>query len=423
MTNDGTQTLASVVVTDPLIPALSCTISNLAPGATDSSCTGTYTVTQSDLDAGSIVNTATALGTSPTGKTETGLDEVTITIDPAAQTRILSLDKTASATTYAATGDTITYAIEVSNAGNLTLENVVVTDPALGLTCNIGTLAPSASDDSCVGTYDITQADIDAGSFVNLASATAMGAATVTSEVTVTGPARSAVFTLAKTPRDDTNVAAGTEVTYSHLVTNTGNVTLTNITLTDMHTSAGGTQSLGFTPSNVIASLAPGASVTVTTAYTLTQADIDAGADITNTVTGTATSPAGTTVAPATSNASVDPEDQNASLNVVKTETDGSGSFNNLPATETFTFEVTNDGNATLTGFVLTDDLTGFSCALADIAPGASVTTCADNAPLSTTYTVQQSDVDSGALTNTVVVTNGTLEEDDSITLTGPDQL
>ncbi len=141
VTNDGTQTLASVVVTDPLIPALSCTISNLAPGATDNSCTGTYTVTQSDLDAGSIVNTATALGTSPTGKTETGLDEVTITIDPAAQTRILSLDKTASATTYAATGDTITYAIEVSNAGNLTLENVVVTDPALGLTCNIGTSA------------------------------------------------------------------------------------------------------------------------------------------------------------------------------------------------------------------------------------------------------------------------------------------
>ncbi len=258
---------------------------------------------------------------------------------------------------------------------------------------------------------------------MNLASATATGAATVTSEVTVTGPARSAVFTLAKTPSDDTNVAAGTEVTYSHLVTNTGNVTLTNITLTDMHTSAGGTQSLGFTPSNVIASLAPGASVTVTTAYTLTQADIDAGADITNTVTGTATSPAGTTVVPASSNATVDPEDQNASLNVVKTETDGSGSFNNLPATETFTFEVTNDGNVTLTGFVLTDDLTGFSCALADIVPGASVTTCADNAPLSTTYTVQQSDVDSGALTNTVVVTNGTLEEDDSITLTGPDQL
>ena len=165
--------MSSVVVTDPLIPTLSCTITDLAPGATDNTCIGLYTVTQEDLDLGSIFNEAEALGTSPTGLTETATDDNTITIDPAAQTSILALDKSASATTFTAVGETINYALEVTNAGNLTLENVVITDAVLGLTCNIGTLAPLASDDSCVGSHEITQDDIDAGSFFNEATASA----------------------------------------------------------------------------------------------------------------------------------------------------------------------------------------------------------------------------------------------------------
>ena len=423
VTNEGTQTLASVVVTDPLIPTLSCTVTNLAPGATDSSCTGQYTVTQDDLDAGVIVNTATAVGTGPTGLTDDATSTETMRIRPRAQTFILALDKSASQTSFSAVGETINYAIEVSNIGNLTLNNVVVTDPTLGLTCNIGTLAPLASDDSCIGSYQITQADIDASSVFNEATASATNATDVTSNVTVTGPTRTPMFTVEKTPSAATNVVVGTIVTYDHVVMNTGNVTLTDITLTDTHTSASGTQSLTFSPSNVIASLAPDTSVTLTTSYTITQGDIDLGADVTNMVNATATPPTGTTVAPASDNASVDLEDADPELSVVKTETDGTGTFTNLPATENFTFEVTNDGNVTLVGFVLTDDLTGFSCTLPDIAPDISVTTCADGSALSTTYTVVQDDIDTGALMNTVTVTNGTTQAEDTVTLSGPDQL
>ncbi|MCF2906714.1 DUF11 domain-containing protein, partial [Octadecabacter sp. CECT 8868] len=231
-------------------------------------------------------------------------------------------------------------------------------------------------------------------------------------------------FTVEKTASSDTEVVVGTVITYSHLVSNTGNVTLTDITLTDTHTStSGGTQLLAFTPSNVIATLAPDTSTTVTTTYTITQDDIDAGTDVTNTVSATATPPAGTTVDPATSDEVVDLADIDTALSVVKTESDGSGDFGDLPTDETFTFEVTNDGNVTLKGFTLTDDLTGFSCLLADIPPLTSVTTCGDGSPLSTTYTVLQGDIDTGSLTNTVTVTDGTVFAEDEVTLAGPDQL
>ncbi|MBU2994027.1 DUF11 domain-containing protein [Octadecabacter sp. 1_MG-2023] len=425
VTNDGTQTLTSVEVTDPLISGFSCTINDLAPGLTDdTTCSASYFVTQDDLDNGQIDNTASALGTSPTGLTETATDSATITIDPLAATSLLSVNKSASLSEFAAVGDEILYGIEVSNIGNLTLDDVVITDATLGLTCTIGTLAPLAMDDSCVGSHIITQADIDAGEFVNEASASATGAPTVTSGVTVDGPTRAPSFTVEKTASADTEVAVGTVVTYSHLVTNTGNVTLTDITLTDTHTStSGGTQSLAFSPSNVIATLAPDATTTVTTTYTITQDDIDAGSDVTNTVSATATPPTGTTVAPATDDEVVDLEDINTALSVVKTESDGSGDFGDLPTDETFTFEVTNDGNVTLKGFTLTDDLTGFSCLLADIPPLTSVTTCDDGSPLSTTYTVLQDDIDTGSLTNAVTVTDGTVVAEDEVTLAGPDQL
>ena len=72
---------------------------------------------------------------------------------------------------------------------------------------------------------------------------------------------------------------AGDQITYAFTVTNTGNVTLTNVTVTDpLVTVSGGP----------LASLAPAASdaATFTAVYTLTQGDIDAGT-FTNTATAT----------------------------------------------------------------------------------------------------------------------------------------
>ena len=60
VTNTGTTTESGIVsVSDNLIPDVSCPPGSLAPGASET-CTGSYTVTQADVDAGSVTNTATA---------------------------------------------------------------------------------------------------------------------------------------------------------------------------------------------------------------------------------------------------------------------------------------------------------------------------------------------------------------------------
>ncbi len=69
-------------------------------------------------------------------------------------------------------GQTITYTMVVTNDGNVTLSNVVITDALPGLSplsCTQPiTLAPGASN-ICTATYVVTQTDLDAGKIVNSA--------------------------------------------------------------------------------------------------------------------------------------------------------------------------------------------------------------------------------------------------------------
>jgi uncharacterized repeat protein (TIGR01451 family) len=67
-------------------------------------------------------------------------------------------------------------------------------------------------------------------------------------------------------------------ITYTIVVENTGNVTLTNIAVADPKTGL----------DVIIASLAPGASVTYTETYTITLADLNSGS-VVNTATATYT--------------------------------------------------------------------------------------------------------------------------------------
>ncbi|WP_460490212.1 COG1470 family protein, partial [Belliella aquatica] len=208
--NDGDFTLTNVGVSDAL-PGLSAITqtsgtTTLAPGGS-AEFTATYTITQADVDNGSVVNTATATGTPPTGTDVTATDTETITVDNSAATASITITKSASQSTYGL-GDVITYTFTVENTGDFTLIGVKVEDALPGLsaitqTSGTTTLAPGGSAEF-TATYTITQADVDNGSVVNTATATGTPptgsdvTATDTETITVDNSAATASISIAK---------------------------------------------------------------------------------------------------------------------------------------------------------------------------------------------------------------------------------
>src|SRR5205085_2029186 len=169
-TNDGNVTLSGVSISDPTLGSLVCSGSTtLAPGGS-LTCTASYTIKQSDLDAGSVHNHATATnGNGVNAEADASVNAV--------QTKSLSLTKTAAPLTYSAVGQAITYTYVLKNTGNVTLAGPFsVTDDKQGVInpCGSGPLAPNAST-SCTSTHTITQADLVTGSITNKATASGNG--------------------------------------------------------------------------------------------------------------------------------------------------------------------------------------------------------------------------------------------------------
>ena len=228
--NTGNVTLTSVGVTDPLPgqSAVTCPNPSLAPGGSEV-CTASYTTSLADVNRGSVTNTGTASGTSPTGVTVTAQSVVTI---PATQSPAISLAKTASTSPFASAGTPVSYNYVVTNTGNVSLHSIVVNDPMPGLSsviCPDSTLDPGQSV-TCTASYTTTQADVDRGSITNTATAsgTPPTGPAKTAQASVTIPqSQSPSIGLEKSANISSFGAAGTLVTYSYKVTNSGNVSLT----------------------------------------------------------------------------------------------------------------------------------------------------------------------------------------------------
>ena len=331
VTNSGNEDLTNVSVTDPQmgLNAVNCPNGTLAQAASET-CTATYTTSQADVDAGSISNTGTASGTTPSGAVVQAVSSLTI---PANDTPSITLLKTAMPTVYSAPNTTITYSYLVTNAGNVDLSAVSVTDPQMGLNainCTSTTLAPGISE-TCAATYTTSQEDVDAGSISNTGTVNATTPSnqviTDTSPLTIQA-SDSPAISVVKSANPTSYSAPITTITYSYLVTNTGNEDLASVSVTD---SALGAVSC---PSD---QLAPLANETCTAPYTTTQADVDAGS-ITNTATASGTPQTGS-VATATStltiNAVVSP-----AITLVKTAS--VTSYSAAGTSITYSYKVTN---------------------------------------------------------------------------------
>lgn len=132
-------------------------------------------------------------------------------------------------------------------------------------------------------TYQITQSDMDVGSFTSSSVATASTATSGAEIITFTG-IREAKLLLSFDPSPE---LAGNQIAYTYKLTNTGNVTLSNPIVNLIGPTV--TDIVNCTGSN---SLLPGNSVDCTSLYTTKQADITAGT-VVNNATATATPPTG----------------------------------------------------------------------------------------------------------------------------------
>ena len=126
VTNSGPDTITGVGVSDNLIPTVNCPDSSLAGGASET-CTATYTVTQADVDAGSVTNTATASATDAYGDTLTSAPS-SVTVNASNASSSLTLVKSTTSSGYGAAGDTIPYSYLVTNTGTKTLHGISVSD-------------------------------------------------------------------------------------------------------------------------------------------------------------------------------------------------------------------------------------------------------------------------------------------------------
>jgi uncharacterized repeat protein (TIGR01451 family) len=372
--NAGNMTLTGITVSDPLV-------TNVVYASGDANSngkldlaetwtyTGSHTVTQAEIDNGGVVDPALKITNTATADSAQTDPQTASTSVLVAQNPHVSLTKAASLSDGGgaadAAGEVINYTIAIVNDGNMTLTHPVVSDPTVSDLAAVTSGGFNTGDTNHDGKLNIgetwhytadhtvTQADIDNGGVVNpgltisnTASATTdQGAsASATASVPV---AQNPSLALAKAGTfNDTNADGlaepGETISYSFTESNTGNMTLHNVAVSD---SGSGVTVSG----SPIASLAPGASdgTTYTGSYTITQADIDAGSKD-NTAGATSDN---ATSAPATAHV-VLPQSAHMSLSETATDPNNPSSAGD-PLN--YVFSLTNDGNVTLHSPGVTD--------------------------------------------------------------------
>ncbi len=475
VTNCGSVTLTNVTISEqdlsftgtgalPIPGALSQT--TLAPGES-ATATATYAITLADINAGGIDNQALAMGVDPMGAPVEDLSDTSNPNDPnetggdddPTNTNIgpdpcIVLTKGSSlnfgADGLATPGDLITYSYEVTNCGNVTLTNVTISEQDITFTGSGPLPVPGALSQTSLEpgesatattTYAITLADINAGGIDN--QALAMGVDPTGSSIedlsdtsnpndpnetggnddptnTNIGPDPCIVLTKGSSLDFGADGVAtpGDLITYSYLVSNCGNVTLSNVTISEQDLSFSGSGTLPIPGALSQTTLEPGESATASATYAITQADIDAGG-IDNQALAAGVDPSGTTVEdlsdtsnpndPNDTGGDDDPTNTNIGPDPCISLTKGSAldfgpdGIATLGDIITYTYEVTNCGNVTISDIEIIElDASFTGTGTLPTPTGLTSTTLepGESATASSTYAITQADIDAGGIDN-----------------------
>jgi len=262
---------------------------DLAVGATIH-CTATYTLTQADIDAGSVTNSASASGRDG-GDTVTGMSGlVPVSLRPNA-----SIGLEFDTATLSGDGSSIDFVFKATNTGNVTLTNVNLSQVSFNGNlpgdppCDITTLAPNDWTYCHAQPYNVVPNDRGATITADaLVEGTANGVGVVTGSSTVNATARGSFTIPSKqkpheskpshksapsidlTSNGGALSADGSQITYKFTITNDGNTSLSSVALIQMGFTGAGKPSISCATNR----LAPGATTTCTVTYTVQPADV-----------------------------------------------------------------------------------------------------------------------------------------------------
>jgi uncharacterized repeat protein (TIGR01451 family) len=323
VTNSGPGPGVNAVLTDNLPAGMTYTTNSATQGSYNST-TGVWTIGRINNGASATLllsgtvnsnqsgNTLTNTTTAATGShTDTNNAGNTLTAQVIVATAAHTIVKTqiSGPNPVTAAGQVIGYRIEVDNVGTQNLTGVVLTDSLLlgssprtlttGPTLTSGNTNNNATLETTeiwvyTATYTVTQADLDGtGTFSNTATVDTSQTTPLASTSVATGVTRTPALTIDKIPSTLGPVNANNTIVYTYNVTNTGNVTISGIQVTDNHNATNtfptpGSETLVLpeaapagdstdaTAANSLwTTLAPGDTVRFTSNYIVNQLDID----------------------------------------------------------------------------------------------------------------------------------------------------
>ncbi|MBK6281977.1 MAG: DUF11 domain-containing protein [Draconibacterium sp.] len=374
-----------------------------------------YTVTQTDMDAGTeLTNTVSVVTTRFPGPT------LASALTPLSASASLTVDKVRSDGTDPVTAarEIIDYTITVQNTGGLTITGVAASDllpdgSAGSLTGPTESI--SANSELNVGeswtytiSYTVTQTDMDAGTeLTNTVSVVSDQVPGPTLASALTPLSASASLTVDKVRSNGTDpvTAEGEIIDYTITVQNTGGLTITGVAASDLlPDGSAGTLSAPAESISANGELNVGESWIYTISYTVTQTDVDAGTELTNTVSVVSDQVPGPTLASA-----LTPLSASASLTVDKVQTNGPDPVTATGDIIDYTITVQNTGGLTITGVaasdLLPDGSAGTLSAPAESISANSELNVGESWIYTISYTVTQTDMDAGTeLTNSVSV-------------------
>ena len=386
--NDGNLTLTNVKIEDALTGNAgenAWTIDTFAPGETQTFETS-YVVTEADVIAGKVVNNATGEAENPDPKKE----ETPVTPgekeDPVETPNPgLTVIKTSDKTGEVKLGDKITYTITVTNNGNVTISGVKLEDSLTGDDWTLGNIKPGETVTKKT-TYTVTEKDIIAGKIENHATATGKepGGKDITGEgeKTVTTEESNPQITVTKettsTPKNGKTYALGEKITYKITAKNTGNLTLTDVTVSDKLTGNTGDKAF-----KIDGKFKPGEEATFEASYTVKESDL--GKTVVNeaTAAGKTTDPKNPEpgVTPGTTE---DPVDQkNPAMTITKKVTDKKEEYQ-IGDTVKYEITVKNTGNTTQNNVLVEDRMNAAGSAVITKVEGAKGTIDGANVTLDT---------------------------------------